>query len=160
MTLQSEFNVSIDGEIIPAIVSFSLKEKVGEHSQFELKIRTDVLEKLSEDNDSILGDSRKFLGKSIAVQITSSENVEGYTDFAFKGIITTMHTQKGFFGSTEDVIIYVGHSSCILLDDGSHHNSFSEMALSDIIADMLGTYDQSKLKVLIALKRMTPYSIL
>ncbi|WP_062053343.1 type VI secretion system Vgr family protein [Aquimarina longa] len=149
MGLQSDFFIRMDGEQISDIVAFSLQEHVGEHSSFSVTIRTDVLES-NTDQDSLLGDSRRFLGRDFSIQARSIMAIEGYSELAFKGIITAMNPQKGFNGASEDVVIFEGYSSSIILDSGPQYRSYNQMPLADIVQETLGTYDQSKLTVTIA----------
>ncbi|WP_062055724.1 type VI secretion system Vgr family protein [Aquimarina longa] len=139
----------MDGEQISDIVAFSLQESVGEHSFFSVTIRTDVLES-NTDQDSVLGDSRRFLGRDFSIQARSIMAIEGYSELAFKGIITAMNPQKGYNGASEDVIVFEGYSSSIILDNGPEYKSYNQMPLADIVQETLGVYDQSKLNVTIA----------
>jgi uncharacterized protein involved in type VI secretion and phage assembly len=148
MGLQSDFTLYIDGDQITSIADFKLQEQVGNHAFFVIKIRTDVLEQSSEQ-DHVLGDSRRYLGKELLIQLSAINNDQEHT-FEFKGIIKKMNPQLGFHGAGDDITEFIGYSTTIILDDGPRYRSFTEMPLTSIIQEAIGTYDQSKLTVAIA----------
>jgi uncharacterized protein involved in type VI secretion and phage assembly len=149
MGLHSDFTLHIDGEQIPSIVNFTLEEQVGDHARFTVTIRTDVLEQDTE-RDHILGKSRKYIGKDITIQLHAFDSYKEHDVLEFKGIIASMNSNIGFEGSGNDLIAFKGSSTSIILDDGARYRSFTEMSLSDIAQQTIGTYDQSKLNIIIA----------
>lgn len=149
MALQSTFEIYIGGERIGAIKEFSLIEKVGHHATFNMTARMDVLERISE-NTSLMADSKNFLGQNFAIQVSAIGNLEGYQQLEFKGVVTNIENSKGFFATEGDTIMIQGMSSSIITDDGPHMASYAEQMLSDIAEQAIGSYDHSKLNVVIA----------
>ncbi len=147
MALQTEIQVSIGGEVIPFINSFSLKEDIGEHSSFKIAVRGDILE-TELNGTSLLENSKNFLGQDCIIQVDDHGRDLGYTSLQFKGIVTHINSEKGKDGAgVGDIINIHGMSSSIIIDDGPHMSSALDTPLSEAIQNVLGIYDQSKLNI-------------
>jgi len=142
MALQSKLDIYIGGTPITSFKTFSLKQKITEHHDFELVCRTDVLEQLSGE---MVSQTKNFLGESFIVQIKALGFVGGYKELAFKGIVTSVNSTKGFQNATGDSVVISGKSSSIIADDGPHYASHNDVSLSDILQKTFQGYDTSML---------------
>ncbi|GAA3508838.1 phage baseplate assembly protein V [Aquimarina addita] len=102
----------------------------------------DVLEKT--DNE-LASDTKKFLGETITLQISSLDDDIGYTDLEFKGVVTTVKNIKGFHQHQGDLISIHAQSSSIITDDGPHYTSYSDVSLSEILENTFRGYNRSTL---------------
>ncbi|WP_299248047.1 phage baseplate assembly protein V [uncultured Aquimarina sp.] len=144
MALQSKLDIYIGGTPITSFKTFSLRQKITEHHDFELVCRTDVLEQLSGE---MVSQTKNFLGESFIVQIKALGFMGGYKELAFKGIVTAVNSTKGFQNSTGDSVVISGKSSSIIADDGPHYASHNDVPLSDILQKTFQGYDTSMLSL-------------
>ncbi|WP_027392106.1 type VI secretion system Vgr family protein [Aquimarina latercula] len=142
MALQSKLDIYIGDTPITSFKKFSLRQKITEHHDFELICRTDVLEQLSGE---MVSQTKNFLGESFVVQIKPLGFIGGYKELAFKGIVTSVNSTKGFQNSTGDSVVISGKSSSIIADDGPHYASHNDVPLSDILQKTFQGYDISML---------------
>jgi len=136
MALQSKLDIYIGGT---PITSFKT-----EHHDFELVCRTDVLEKLSKE---MVFQTKNFLGEPFIVQIKALGFTGGYKELAFKGIVTSVNSTKGFQNASGDSVVISGKSSSIIADDGPHYASHNDVSLSDILQKTFQGYDVSTLAI-------------
>ncbi|WP_378172836.1 type VI secretion system Vgr family protein [Aquimarina sp. SS2-1] len=158
MATDTQVQIFVDGEPIPAFQSLSLHQEIDTHHSFELICRKDVLETVTED---ISGESINFLGAIFLLKIHS---VNGFTDdetLEFKGIVTAINTVKGFYQNTGDLIHILGKSCSVIADDGPHYTSHQDISLSEILEKTFTGYDKGILGLKIAPKKVTPvhYSV-
>jgi len=146
MALQSNTNIFIAGTEITAYKKIILHQQIDKHHMLELVCRMDVLENLS----AALGESSKnFLGETITIQTSSLDNLGGYKELEFKGIVTQVKTIKGHEASSGDSIIIKAQSPSFLADDGPHYASHNDVSLSEIIGKTFNGYDTSKLELVV-----------
>ncbi len=149
MAFDTPIQIFLDGTLFTSIINFSLEEKIGKHSLFNVSVRGQSIED-SLNNTSVLERSRNYLGKTFTV-IISGLSYLGYKDFEFQGTITQVRGRKGKdHGGIGDIIDVVGHSNSIFLDDGPNMNSFLEKSLSEIVEDIKFQYSNYALKVVAA----------
>lgn len=148
MALYTQIAVSIAGEQISVVNSFSLQEHMGNHSTFTLNIEGKSLN-ASDNNGKLFDTSSQFLGEDCIVRI---ENVAQNTEvLEFKGIVVNL---QSFIskqdGDKRESVIITGKSTSICLDRGKAIKSFSEKTLSEIIVESLGNYPFNRLNVQVA----------
>ncbi|AXT50157.1 hypothetical protein D1818_04670 [Aquimarina sp. BL5] len=158
MATDTQVQIFIDGEQIPAFQNLSLHQEIDAHHSFELTCRKDVLENVT---DNITGESANFLG---AVFLLKIQSVNGFSDdeiLEFKGIVTTVNTVKGFYQKTGDLVHILGKSCSIIADDGPHYTSHQDIGISEILEKTFSGYDKGVLQCNISPKKATPihYSV-
>jgi type VI secretion system secreted protein VgrG len=111
-------------EIKNCYFQINIEQKVAGHDTFEIICPKDALE---EKGSYPMIDSRKYLGKKIIIKFEHhSKEV-----YSFSGFITHIANNKGV--RVTNSIILSGYSPTILLDQGSHCQSFEKLSLSNII---------------------------
>jgi len=93
MALQSNIQIYIGGNAIHAFKRLTLHQEIDSHHLLELVCRMDVLEEISVE---IASESRNFLGEIVTVQVTTLDNLEGYKELEFKGVVTSVNNTKAF----------------------------------------------------------------
>ena len=151
MALHTEIRVSIDGQILPVVDSFSLKEDVGNHAAFQIAIEGEHLTSGSDNSSAILEKSKAYLGKSCLVEITRADTSSSNETLEFKGIVTNLEAYRDSNdGETREMVLISGNSGSIILDGGTDMNSFLDETLSNIVINAVGSYNQALLNVSIA----------
>ncbi|WP_108805298.1 type VI secretion system Vgr family protein [Aquimarina sp. Aq107] len=158
MATDTQVQIFIDGDPIPAFKKLSLSQEIDAHHSFELICRKDVLEEVT---DHISGESINFLG---AIFLLKIQSVNGFSEneiLEFKGIVTSINTVKGFYQKTGDLIHIIGKSSSIITDDGPHYASHQDIGISEILEKTFTGYDKGILQYNISPKKITPihYSV-
>ncbi|MBQ4820627.1 phage baseplate assembly protein V [Aquimarina sp. MMG016] len=143
MATNTQIQIFIGGEHIPAYRSLSLHQEIDEHHSFELICRKDVLEGMSED---IFGESINFLGEIFLLKIQSLDGFSDEEELKFKGIVTNINTEKGFYQNTGDLIHIKGKSCSIIADDGPHYTSHKEIGITEILEKTFTGYDKGTLQ--------------
>ena len=149
MAIHSETQIYIAGNPIPAFQEFSLSQQIGSHHSFNLVCRMDVLESAG---SSLAENTKNFLGETISVMINSVDDLAGYEEFQFLGVVTGINSLKSFNNHGGDVVVISGHSSSILAEDGPHYSSFNDSSLSEILNRLFMGQDTSKLQTVFAPK--------
>ena len=149
MAIHSETQIYIAGNPIPAFQEFSLSQQIGSHHSFNLVCRMDVLESAG---SSLAENTKNFLGETISVMINSVDDLAGYEEFQFLGVVTGINSLKSFNNHGGDVVVISGHSSSILAEDGPHYSSFNDSSLSEILNRLFMGQDTSKLQTAFAPK--------
>jgi len=144
MALQSSIQIYISGILISAFKSFTLNQEIGDHHDFKLDCRADVLENLTGE---LASESKNFLGESFIIKVTPLGFLGTYGELEFKGVVTAINATKGFHKATGDIVTIHGKSSCIITDDGPHYASHNDLGLSDVLSKTFQGYDISKLKM-------------
>ncbi|WP_026449520.1 type VI secretion system Vgr family protein [Aequorivita capsosiphonis] len=159
MALQSEIEIYIAGNPIPAFQEFTLHQYLGTHHKFELVCRMDVLEKIT--GGGFAQETKNFLGESFSAQVMSVGAFSGYKELQFKGVVTSVNSLKAFNHKGGDMVVIGGHSGTIIADDGPHYASYNDVSLQEIINHTFAGYDQSKMETVIAPKNKAPlhYSV-
>ncbi|WP_346881321.1 phage baseplate assembly protein V [uncultured Algibacter sp.] len=146
MAINTQIKVFLNGKLYTNVLDFSLKEKVGKHTKFSVSIRGHSLEN-SLDGNSILQNSKDFLGKTFTIEIAGMAGLR-YEVFNFTGTITKIKGKKGREKKgLGDVINVKGYSNSILLDDGPKMGSLKDKNLSGIIEQSLTDYRNSRINV-------------
>ncbi|SEM11080.1 Uncharacterized conserved protein, implicated in type VI secretion and phage assembly [Aquimarina amphilecti] len=158
MATDTQVQIFIDGDPIPAFKKLSLSQEIDAHHNFELVCRKDVLEEVT---DHISGESINFLG---AIFLLKIQSVNGFSEneiLEFKGIVTSINTVKGFYHKTGDLIHILGKSCSIIADDGPHYASHQDIGISEILEKTFTGYDKGILQCNISPKKVTPihYSV-
>ncbi|MBQ4804845.1 hypothetical protein J8L88_18420 [Aquimarina sp. MMG015] len=158
MATDTQVQIFIDGDPIPAFKKLSLSQEIDAHHSFELVCRKDVLEEVT---DHISGESINFLG---AIFLLKIQSVNGFSEneiLEFKGIVTSINTVKGFYQKTGDLIHILGKSCSIITDDGPHYASHQDIGISEILEKTFTGYDKGILQYNISPKKVTPihYSV-
>ncbi len=158
MATDTQIDIYIDGEHIPAFKSLSLNQEIDAHHDFELICRKDVLETMT---DTISGESIDFLG---AVFLLKIQSINGFSDdeiLEFKGIITTINTVKGFYQKTGDLVHIIGKGCSVIADDGPNYASHQDVGLSEILERTFSGYDKGILQYQFSPKKSIPihYSV-
>ncbi|WP_299440433.1 phage baseplate assembly protein V [uncultured Aquimarina sp.] len=158
MATDTQVQIFIDGEVIPAFKSLSLHQEIDSHHSFELVCRKDVLELVTDD---ISGESINFLGTVFLLKIQSVNGFSENEILEFKGIVTTINTVKGFYQQTGDLVHIIGKSCSIITDDGPHYTSHQDIGISEILEKTFTGYDKGVLQYHISPKKITPihYSV-
>jgi len=158
MAADTQVQIFIDGEVIPAFKSLSLQQEIDSHHNFELICRKDVLELVTDD---ISGESINFLGTIFLLRIQSVNGFSENETLEFKGIVTTINTVKGFYQQTGDLVHIIGKSCSIITDDGPHYASHQDIGISEILEKTFMGYDKGVLQYNISPKKITPihYSV-
>lgn len=120
--------------------SLTIVQAFFQHHYFELRCPATVME---DPNEALLNETLKAVGKSISIRFKNLD-VKGAVENVFKGIVTNIAVSKSN-GAMGDIILS-GYSPTILLDDGEHCASFSEMSLSQIANKVLEPYPKNDLK--------------
>ncbi len=146
MATETLVNISIGGYDIPVFQSLTLDQEIDAHHQFELVCRKDVLET---NSDELLGESKEFLGQLFTLEI---QTLNGYADqenFQFKGIVSGIHSVKGFHHHTGDLIKIKGKSCSIIADDGPNYASHTDLGLTEILEKTFAGYNKAVLRTVI-----------
>ena len=109
----------------------------------------DVLESAG---SSLAENTKNFLGETISVMINSVDDLAGYEELQFLGVVTAINSLKSFNNHGGDVVVISGHSSSILAEDGPHYASFNDSSLGDILNRLYMGQDESKLQTAFAPK--------
>lgn len=139
MILLSSAVLMIDGLEINVHDTIDLEQEIDKHHTLTAVFRMDAIEK--DDSKEFGNESKELLGKSIAVQITASNDKNGTKQLEFSGVITKVTIKKGSSGSLGDQIFVIGKSPTIFADAGPHLDSFEDMTLQDIVENTLNFYD-------------------
>lgn len=142
MALQSTIQLFIGEKPILAYKRLTLQQDISIHHNLELVCRMDVLEKLDSE---LASDTKKFLGETLTLQISSLNDDFGYKDLEFKGIVIAVQNIKGFHQQGGDMISIQAQSCSIITDDGPHYTSYSDVGLSEILENTFRGYDRSTL---------------
>ena len=158
MAIHSETQIYIAGNPIPAFQEFSLSQQIGLHHSFNLICRMDVLESAG---SSLAENTKNFLGETISVMINSVDDLAGYEELQFLGIVTAINSLKSFNNHGGDVVVISGHSTSILVEDGPHYSSYNDSSLGEILNRLFMGQDTSKLQTAFAPKNSQPlhYSV-
>lgn len=109
----------------------TINEKLGSHHSIVLQCPLSNLERL--------GFSFMDVKKYIGVDMTIESEISGESVYKYKGLVTSLHTQRTNMNSGE-VITFSGTSPTIMLDDHEFCKSFSEKKLDAIVKDRLDIY--------------------
>ncbi len=151
MALHTKISVSIDGQSLPVVASFSLNENVGDHASFQIAIEGKHLTNNNDNSNAILEKSKEFLGQICLVEITQLKANNNNNNFTFKGIITNLQGYRDSNdGEIREMVLLSGNSGSVILEGGTHITSSLDKSLSEIVTDTLGMYNQSFLNVNIA----------
>ncbi|GAA3509789.1 phage baseplate assembly protein V [Aquimarina addita] len=153
MATDTNIQIYIGSEQIPAFHSLSLHQEIDAHHNFELVCRKDVLDVNSDD---ISGNSVNFLGEIFIIKIQSLNSFSDDEILEFKGIVTNVNTVKGFYHKTGDLIHIIGKSCSIIADDGPHYTSHQDLAISEILERTFTGYDKGVLQFQFSPKKLTP----
>jgi len=139
MAIEKKISISLDGTVYKNIISFTLKEQVGDHTKFGVSIRARALENTLE-GITIIESSRSFLGQSFSLMIEGDESLN-YENLNFSGTVTNVRGRKGKErGGLGDVIELEGMSNTILLNGAKHTLSFLETNLSEVISEITSPF--------------------
>lgn len=144
MALQSEIEIYIAGNRILAFQEFTLHQYLGQHHEFELVCRMDVLEKLT--GGGLAENTKNYLGETLSIQATAIGKFLNYKEFQFIGIITSIDNLKAFNHKGGDMVVVGGYSGTIIADDGPHYASHNDVGLQDILMRTFTGYDKAKLE--------------
>ncbi|WP_062058247.1 type VI secretion system Vgr family protein [Aquimarina longa] len=147
MGLQSKTLIYIGGNPIDSFKEFTLDQSIAKHHYLELVCRMDVLDNLTQE---IASESKNFLGQIITIQVESVNNYSNHKKLEFKGVVTSIDNSKGSNKLDGDLVIIKARSCDIIIDDGPHYASHSDVNLSSILQETLRGYDQSKLETVIS----------
>ncbi len=162
MKLHTDIKISIDGTQIKALKELKLHQEIDAHHTIELICRRDVLEKKS---DKYNRDSEDMLGQTLLLTISLLEEDSSASIYSknlkFKGIVTNITNEKGFYKGTGDLVIISAKSTSILTDDGPHNASYSDIDLNTMLRKVFQKYDRSALRTSINARRsdILPYCV-
>ena len=140
---QTQWQILVDGKIIPRIVSFQLDQRFNAHHIFTLRIHHAELE---EARNYRIDNTRFLFGKRLIATMGSTLEADRVQ---FQGVITRVsltHNQ----GLNGDLIIE-GYSPTILLESGKHLSSFYKQSLESI-AKTITSALSGKLEVAYAIR--------
>ena len=144
MFQEIESQVYIGDTLIPIFQSLVLSQDIDAHHEFTMVCRKDTLESTSKD---IFGESKGFLGEKFILIIDQNKDSDARKTLQFKGVVTAINSNKGFYYGEGDLIEIKGKSTSIIADDGPHLSSFLDKNLSDIIGQTFSDYDKSLLQL-------------
>lgn len=119
---------SINGNPVSQFSSFSLKQSIADHHQFEFICPAETIDGIT----GIFTSSREMIGATFGAHI-SGVGLKG--DLLFNGIITSVETARvnGDYGE----VIISGFSPTIMLDSGPHCKSWEQKTLKNIAQEVL-----------------------
>lgn len=138
MALASSVRIEIAGQEIKDFLEFFIDQKMHDLQQFRVTCRMDTFEN---QDDSVLNQSKKFIGSTIVIGIeTFNQGWKGTSPgFRFKGIIHSVKAVKSDI-SHEDLIVLHGYSPDCLLNDHAGCRSFENKTLKQIVEAVLKPY--------------------
>jgi len=116
-----------------------IAQKLFGHHEFEIHVPIQAIEG---GGGNVLNQSKDLIGKSIKINI-ESEQFTGGQSHLFVGIITQLGFAR-FHGSDSDIILK-GKSPTILLDEGLHSRTFTDMSPGDVAGKVLQDYPSNLL---------------
>ncbi|MEM6628748.1 MAG: contractile injection system protein, VgrG/Pvc8 family [Bacteroidota bacterium] len=116
-----------------------ISQRLFGHHEFEVHVPIQALEGTA---GNILNKSKELIGKAIKISINSEQFLDASTH-EFNGLVTHLGFSRDH-GSDSDIILK-GKSPTLLLDEGLHCRSFTEMSLADIVNSVLGEYPSNLL---------------
>jgi type VI secretion system secreted protein VgrG len=131
--LLKKTSIFIDGNEIKQFYQFSLSQGIFAHHFFKLVCPAETLDGA---NGSIFSNSKNFIGTSFTIKLEGYE--KGETPFQFAGLVTQVESSR-LNGHMGDVIVS-GFSPTLLMDNGSHSNSWEKQALKNIAVDVCGHF--------------------
>ena len=119
--IEPKTTLSIDGKTLFNFEEVTLKQSINEHHTFTIILDYDSVETVGSHT---LDSSREWLGKTTVINFNDTE---------FLGVITNVKLKhdNGFDGK----LVVSGYSKTILLEDGTHMQSWLGKNLNDIISD-------------------------
>ena len=137
MARKVKVEIGIDGNPITPISNLSLTQSFDSHHHFQLTCP------IQEKDDDLLTKCNDYIGKVFKVDVSSDwfnlkKNI-------FQGVVTRVGLARTQGANSE--IVISGYSPTILMDDGPHATSFSEMKLKDIAGDILNKYGSIDSKI-------------
>jgi len=127
----TEIAIGGDKVLTESTYSVDIRQKVGEHDQFDIVCPTEGLEDFGAYP---LKNTKTYLGKIITIQLKQF----GKTEYLFKGIIRSVKTRK--YDGCEGDIIISGCSPTILLENGFDCQSYENKTLQQIIEEATAEY--------------------
>lgn len=119
-------------------IRLSLSQGIAQHHNLSIVFRRDVFE----TSNKLVAKSSGLLGEKIHVKIdTRDADTDKIDTFEFKGVVTGINSSK-VSGSHEGSISVTASSPDLMLDDGSHAQSFSEKKLEEIVKSTLSDYNE------------------
>ncbi len=114
--------ISIDGKSLDVFETVNLIQGINDHHHFDVMLDMDIIEKFGTHT---LDASKEWLGKAIVITFGEKE---------FLGTIVNVQMvhNNGFNGQ----IVISGYSKTILLEGGSHVQSFLDKDLASIVKDV------------------------
>lgn len=137
MTQLTDTQFSINGNAVLQFRSFSLKQSIFEHHQFELVCPAETVDGVT----GIFTSSREMIGATFNARI-SGVGIKG--EMQFNGIVTSIETSR-VNGEYGDVII-AGYSPTIVLDSGPHCKSWGDKSVKEIVQEVLKFFPQNLLE--------------
>ncbi|MBQ4820623.1 phage baseplate assembly protein V [Aquimarina sp. MMG016] len=158
MATNTQIQIFIGNESIPAFQALTLHQEIDAHHNFELICRKDVLETKTSEFSA---ESINFLGEIFLLKIQSLDGFSDEETLEFKGVVTSIKTVKGFYQRKGDLVHILGKSCSIIADDGPHYASHQEVGLSEILEKTFKGYDKGALQFSFSPKKTSPihYSV-
>jgi len=121
--IEPKTTLSINGKFLFNFEKVILKQSINEHHTFTIILDYDSVETVGAHT---LDSSREWLGKTTVINFDDTE---------FLGVITSVKLKhdNGFDGK----LVVSGYSKTILLEDGTHMQSWLGKNLNDIISDTI-----------------------
>lgn len=127
--IEPKTKLSIDGEFLYNFEKITLSQSINEHHTFAITVDYDSIEVIG---SYTLDSSKEWLGKPVVINFDDTE---------FSGIITNVKLKhdNGFDGK----LVVSGYSKTILLENGTHMQSWLGKNLKTIIKDTIDRIDIS-----------------
>lgn len=138
MALQTVTIIKVGGIGISNFSRLEIIQTIHDHHSFSFQVRQDLL---VEELRSVMPFSQQLYGEKISIEIKPIDGLEDLITGAdrndyimqFYGIVTEVELQKSRIKDMEETIVIKGHSSTIVLENGSECNSFINMPLEAIV---------------------------
>ena len=112
----------------------SLQQSMASHHNFEIVMHGQAF--LEDNSVGSLSNVKDLIGKMVKIQISPPE--EESESLFFQGPVTQLSFSREFGSATQYVLS--GSSATILLEDGLHSRSFSELSIQSIALQVLEPY--------------------
>lgn len=117
--------IEIEGNSIEVYHSVLIRQKFNAHHEFSIRTSFESLENSTSFN---IENSHQFIGKLVIIKLKSDET--GAEVFEFRGLICEICLEQT--DNFSRIVVLTGYSPTILLENGSHLNSFSDKSLKEI----------------------------
>lgn len=146
MALQTTTTIKIGEKIIENFTNLEIIQKIHDHHTFSFQIRKDLL---VDEFKSFMPLSQQLSGEKISIEIKPAQDLDDPLIIAspedylmqFYGIISGASFLLSSSNNIEETILIKGYSVSIILDGGPESNSFTQLALTDIVNKVKAGYE-------------------